>query len=82
MSCGVGLRQGLDLAFLWLWRRPTATALIRLLAWEPPCAVGVAREKTKKRKRKRGKSTNIMIDNRENTREFIDKSLVPIRKFR
>jgi len=39
-------------------------------------------KRQKKRKRKRGKSTNIMIDNRENTREFIDKSLVPIRKFR
>ena len=27
---------------LWLWRRPSATALIRPLAWEPPYATGVA----------------------------------------
>ena len=29
---------------------PAATALIRLLAWEPPHASGVALEKTKKKK--------------------------------
>ena len=28
VSCGVGLRLGLDLALLWLWCRPAATALI------------------------------------------------------
>ena len=49
MSCGVGLRHGLDLALLWLWRRPAATAPIRPLAWEAPCGMGVAlkRQKTK-----------------------------------
>ena len=36
MSCGVGCRHGLDLALLWLWRRPAATALIGPLAWKPP----------------------------------------------
>ena len=36
-----------DLALLWLWRSPAATALIRSLAWEPPCAVGAALEKAK-----------------------------------
>ena len=38
-----------DLALLWLWRRPAATAPIRPLAWEPPCAEGAAlkRQKTK-----------------------------------
>ena len=39
---GVGCRLGLDLALLWLWYRQAATALIRLLAWEPPYAMGVA----------------------------------------
>ena len=34
----------------WLWRRLVATAPIRPLAWEPPCAAGVALEKTKKKK--------------------------------
>ena len=48
MSCGVGGRQSLDLALLWLWRRPAATALIRPLAWEPPCAVGAALKRQKK----------------------------------
>ena len=29
-------------ALLWLWCRPAAAALILPLAWEPPCAAGVA----------------------------------------
>ena len=45
MSYGVGHRWGLDLALLWLWRRPVATALIQPLGWEPPYAVGVALKK-------------------------------------
>ena len=32
---------------LWLWWRPAAAALVRPLAWEPPCATGAALEKTK-----------------------------------
>jgi len=47
VSCGVGRRHSSDLALLWLWRRPGATALIRPLAWEPPYATGVALEKAK-----------------------------------
>ena len=39
VSCGVGLRHGSDL--MWLWHRLAATALIRPLAWELPCAVAV-----------------------------------------
>ena len=54
MSCGVGHRCGLVLALLWLWRRPAAVALIRLLAWVPPYAAGVAL-----------KSKKIEIYNRE-----------------
>ena len=41
MSCGVGRRWGLDLAWLWLWCRLAAVASIRPLAWEPPCAPGM-----------------------------------------
>ena len=48
MSCGVGHRQGSDLALLWLWCRPAAIALIRPLAWEPPYAIGAKKEKKKK----------------------------------
>ena len=50
MSCGVGRRHGSDLALLWLWRRPAATAPIRPRAWEPPYAAGAALkgQKTKK----------------------------------
>ena len=51
MSCGVGCRLGLDLALLWLWTKPVATAPIGPLAWEPPYAAGVAL-KRQKRKRK------------------------------
>ena len=34
--------------WLWLWCRPAATVPIGPLAWEPPHAMGVALEKTKK----------------------------------
>ena len=53
MSCGEDCRHGSDLPLLWLWRRPTTTAPIRPLAWEPPCAKGAALEKTKRGKKKR-----------------------------
>ena len=42
MSCGVGHRRGSALVLLWLWGRPTATAPIRPLAWELPCAAYAA----------------------------------------
>ena len=49
MSCGVGHRHGSDLALLaGLWHRLVATALIPPLAWESPCASGVALKKDKK----------------------------------
>ena len=38
---------------LWLWRRTAAIALIRTLAWQPPYAMGVALEETKKRPKKK-----------------------------
>ena len=53
MSYGVGCRRGSDLALLWLWLRPAATALIRSLAWEPPYAVGAAPEKATRPKKKK-----------------------------
>ena len=34
-----------------LWCRPSATAPIRPLAWEPPCAMGAALTKDKKKKK-------------------------------
>ena len=55
MSYGVDCRCGLDPAFLWLWHRPAATALIRPLVWEPPYAAGAALEKAKKLKKKKKK---------------------------
>ena len=45
MSCGVGHRCGSDLALLWLWCRPVATAAIRPLTWEPPYATGCGHKK-------------------------------------
>ena len=43
-----GLTQRVkDLALPWLWCRPMATALIRPLAWEPPCATDVALKSNK-----------------------------------
>ena len=46
-----GLAQWVkDLALLWLWYRPAATAPIQPLAWEIPYAVDAALIKTKKPK--------------------------------
>ena len=53
MSCGVVCRHGSGPALLWLWYRLVATAPIGPLAWEPPYAVGVAQEMSKKKTKKR-----------------------------
>ena len=42
VNCGVDHRNGSDLAWLWLWHRSAAVALIRPLAWEAPHAPGEA----------------------------------------
>ena len=59
MSCGVGRRCDLDPEWLWLWRRPVATALIGPLVWELPYAAGVAlkRQNDNKIKKKKKIST-------------------------
>ena len=41
---------------LWLWHRLAATAPVRPLAWEPPYAIGVALEETKRQKKKKKKT--------------------------
>ena len=41
-----------DLALLWLWSRPAATALPQPRVWEPPYAAGVAPKRQKKKKKK------------------------------
>ena len=53
VSCGVGRRCGSYPALLWLWCRLAATALIRLLAWEPPYATGTVLEKAKRQQQKK-----------------------------
>ena len=53
MSCGVGRRCGLDPVLVWLWCRLAATAPVRPLAWEPPCATGTALKRQKKKKKKK-----------------------------
>ena len=50
MSWGVGHRRGSDPELLWLWYMSAATAPIRPLAWEAPCAAGAALEKAKRQK--------------------------------
>ena len=55
MSCSVGHRIGLDpellWLWLWLWHGPAAAALIRPVAWEPPCAASVPPQKKRQKKR-------------------------------
>ena len=58
MSCGLGRRCGSDLALLWLWHRPAATAPVRPLAWESPHATGMALEK-ERQKEKKNPTSNI-----------------------
>ena len=58
MSYGVGRRCGSDPMLLWLWHRQVATALIRPLGWEPPCAAGAALEKAKKQNKQKNKNKN------------------------
>ena len=53
MNCGVGCKRGLDPVLLWLWPRPTAAALIQLLAWELPYAADKALKRKKKKKKER-----------------------------
>ena len=61
MSCGTGCRRDSDTTLLWLWHRPTATAPIRPLAWEPPYAAGAAQEMAKKRKKKKEKKKVLLF---------------------
>ena len=50
VSCGVGLSRSSDLALLWQWRRPAATALIQPLAWGLPYASSAALKKQTNKK--------------------------------
>ena len=43
-------RHGSDLALLWLWCRPAATAPIQRLAWEIPYATSVALKRRRQKK--------------------------------
>ena len=52
MGYDIGQRPSWDLALLWLWYRPAATASIQPLTWEPPYAAGVALKYQKKKKKK------------------------------
>ena len=58
---------------LWLWCRPAATAQIRPLAWEPPYAVGGAKEiatkttTTKKKRQKKNFFHNLQSDKEKRT---------------
>ena len=74
MNCGADHRSGLDLALLWLWHRLAAVALIRLLAWEPLYAGGVALKSKKiKKPENRGlvrlsvSSAYVKVDGRHRT---------------
>ena len=61
MSCGVSRRCGSDLAWLWLWHRLAATALIRPLVWELPYAMRVALKSKKKKKSKAKKKKRCIL---------------------
>ena len=48
IAVGIDRRRGSDLRLLCLWQRLVAAAPIRLLAWEPPYATGVALKRLNK----------------------------------
>ena len=48
--------------WLWLWRRPAATAVIQPLAWELPYAMGAALKKVKKRMTEQSTIINFLIN--------------------
>ena len=82
----------MDLALLWLWHRPAATAPIRPLAWEPPCARSGAlkRQKIQINKNKTASQafsneqlkSNKRANNLAMTNFKIPKQLVEIRKIK
>ena len=53
VSWGAVCRRGLDPVLLWLWCRPSATAPIQPLTWEPTYAMDAALKKGKKKKKKK-----------------------------
>ena len=63
----VGLIAGLaqwvmDPVLLWLWCRPAAAAPMQPLAWEPPCAAGVALKKERKKTKQMNNRSKIETD--------------------
>jgi len=82
MSCGVGRRRGLDPVLLWLWCWLVAAAPITPPAWEPPYAMCVALEKTKKEKKtKKERKKKKKERKKEKARLFsIPSSQVPLRR--
>ena len=50
LCCGLWLQPQLDLAMVWLWCRPVATAPIQPLAWESPYVMGAALKRQRKKK--------------------------------
>ena len=50
-----------ELALLWLWCRPAATAVIRPLVWEPPYAAGVALKRQNTKQKQKQKKERIGI---------------------
>ena len=60
MSCGVGLRHGLDPVLLGLWCGLAAIAPVQPLAWEPAYAM-VRPQKDKKKKKKKKKKDDDCI---------------------
>ena len=78
MSCGVGLRGGLDPPLLWLWRRLAGIAPIRPLAWEPPYAVGAAQRNSKKdRKKKKIPMSSFAVIEKHNPNISTDSQNTP-----
>ena len=62
MSCGEVCRCGSYLALQGLWCRPAAMAPVQPLAWQFPCAAGVALKKKERQKRKLFPGSGFALD--------------------
>ena len=75
VSWGAVCRRGLDTVLLWLWCRPSATAPIQPLTWEPTYAMDAALKKDKKKKKKKASESCLQRHFKSNVSSFSIKLL-------
>ena len=62
----------MDPTWLWLWRRPAATAPIRLLAWEPPYTASEALKRQERKRKKDGRNEQRKMKKKKQSRDEVE----------